>query len=146
MKKIVGWRLEDDKILLSLVSDDGSPDVDIELPDTMYKEIIVEGPPAEEQKIREIIDKIHKTVEKRVLMYDKVIEHELENRKRIDKALDKLANADTKLDVSKWKAYLDGISKDKAILQEFRHLIKALNQEESKLRVSLLRKLKSQAS
>ena len=143
MKNIIGWRLDDDKILFSLVDDEGSPDVDVELPNDMYKEIIVQGPPAEEKVIREIIDSIHEVIKKRVLMYDKVIEHTLKNRERITKALGKLENASTKLEVSQWKAFLDGVSKDKANLQEFRHLIKAMYQEESKLRASLLRKLKS---
>lgn len=141
MKKIIGWRLEGDKIIFSLVNDDGSPDVDVELPNDMYKEIIISGPPAEEQVIRAIIDSIHEIIKKRVLMYDKVIGHILTNRGRITTALGKLENATTKLQVSQWKAYLDGVSKDKANLQEFRHLIKAMYQEESKLRASLLRKL-----
>lgn len=142
MKKIIGWRLEGDTIMLSVVSDDGNPDADVELPNDIYKEIVIAGPPAEEKEIRTIIDNIHKIINTRVLMYDKVIGHILKNRERITKGLNKLENVSTKLEVSQWKAYLDGVSKDKANLQEFRHLIKAMYQEESKLRASLLRKLK----
>lgn len=141
MKLITGWRLEGEKILLSITDENGSPDVDVELPIDMYKELIVEGPPAEEQRVREIIEKVHGIINKRMLMYDKVIELELENRKKINKALNGLEHATTKIEVSKWKAYLDGVGKDKGILQEFRHLIKALYQEEAKARASLLRKL-----
>jgi len=142
MKRLIGWRLDGNKIILSLVNDDGSPDADIELPEDIYKEIIISGPPAEEQEIRAIINQIHGVIKKRVLMYDQVIGYILKNRERITKGLGKLESAGSKLEVSQWKAYLDGVSKDKANLQEFRHLIKALYQEESKLRASLLRKLK----
>ena len=141
MKRLIGWRLDGNKIILSLVNDDGSPDADIELPEDIYKEIIISGPPAEEQEIRAIINQIHGVIKKRVLMYDQVIGYILKNRERITKGLGKLESAGSKLEVSQWKAYLDGVSKDKANLQEFRHLIKAMYQDESKLRASLLRKL-----
>lgn len=142
MNQIVGWRLaEDDKIILSIVSENG-PDMDVELPLEMYKEIVVAGPPSEEKVIRGIIDEIHALIKKRVLTYDKVIGELEENRKKIDEGLNGLRGAKKKLDVSKWKAFLDGVGKDKGALQEYRHLIKALSIMESKLRVELLRKLK----
>jgi len=143
MGKIVGWRLtEDDKIILSIADEGGRPDMDVELPLDIYKEIVVEGPPSEEQNVREIINKIHEVRKKRLLNYDKLIEQIEENKSKIDEGLEALKEADSKLKVSKWKAYLDGVGKLKASNQELRHLIKALYQEESKLRVTLLRKLK----
>lgn len=142
MGQIVGWRLtEDDKIILSVVIEDGS-DMDVELPLEMYKEIVVEGPPSEEREVRKIIDSIHALIKKRVLTYDEIIGELKKNRSRIDEGLEALKKASTKLDVAKWKAYLDGVGKDKGALQEYRHLIKALSIMETKLRVELLRKLK----
>jgi len=142
MSQIVGWRLtEDDKIILSVVSENGS-EMDVELPLEIYKEIVVEGPPSEERVVREIIDGIHAVIKKRVLTYDEVINELKKNRQRIDKGLGALEKASTKLDIAKWKAYLDGVGKDKGALQEYRHLIKALSMMETKLRVELLRKLK----
>lgn len=142
MGQIVGWRLtEDDKIILSVVIE-GGPDMDVELPLVMYKEIVVEGPPSEERVVRGIIDKIHAVIEKRVLLYDEIIGELKKNRTRIGEGLEELKKANTKLDVAKWKAFLDGVGKDKGALQEYRHLIKALSMMETKLRVELLRKLK----
>lgn len=141
--QIVGWRLEeDDKIILSIVVNESGLDIDAELPLQMYKEMVVAGPPSEEKVIRGIIDEIHALIKKRVLTYDKVIGELEENRKKINEGLDGLKAAKTKLEVSKWKAFLDGVGKDKGALQEYRHLIKALSIMESKLRVELLRKLK----
>ena len=140
--QIVGWRLaEDDKIILSIVSEDG-PEMDVELPLEIYKEIVVEGPPSEEKVVREIIDKIHTVIKKRVLTYDEVIGELKKNRDKINEGLSGLKASTTKLEISKWKAFLDGVGKDKGALQEYRHLIKALSMMETKLRVELLRKLK----
>lgn len=141
--KIVGWRLiDDDKIILSVVVSESGADMDVTLPLEMYKEIVVEGPPSEEKVVRGIIDSIYAVIKKRVLTYDEVINELKKNRTRIDKGLGELENANTKLDIAKWKAYLDGVGKDKGALQEYRHLIKALSMMETKLRVELLRKLK----
>lgn len=141
--QIVGWRLVgDDKIILSIADEAGRPDIEVELPLDIYKEIVVEGPPSEEKRVRENIDEIHKIIQKRLLNYDKLLEATAGNTTKINEGLDNLKKADSKLEVSKWKAYLDGVGKLKANNQELRHLIKALYQEESKLRASLLRKLK----
>ena len=152
MVAIVGWRLDNDKIILSI--SDEKMDFDVELPIEMYKELIQEGPPSEETQIRELIDKIYAIKKNRVLAIDKILAGDEALRNAVKKVIKGIGAARTELkaandkhDINKWKAVLTSfdtelraMEKEKKILQEYRHLVKLTYQEEGNLRVKLLRK------
>ncbi len=138
MAQLISWKLsDDDKILLSLV-DDAGKDVQVEMPDDMYKEILLEGPPTEAKIIRELIDKINKIKEKRVLTIEKIDEDIQGLRKGHEDARDALKKATEKVEVLAWSGVLRSLAGEKAILQERRHIVKLLYQEEGKLRAIML--------
>jgi hypothetical protein len=154
MVAIISWRLEDEKIVFGVAGE--KEEYDLELPEDIYKEILIEGPPSEEKKIREILDHIYKIKKNRIATIDKILEadeklrEKLENvRTEIGEARDELKGATDKLEVNKWKAVvgsctaeMQSISKEKSIIQEYRYLVKLSYQEEGKLRAKLLRKLR----
>jgi len=154
MVAIISWRLEDEKIIFAVAGEE--TEFDLELPEDIYKEMLLEGPPSEEKKIREILDHIYNIKKNRIATIDKILEadeelrEKLENiRKEIGEARDELKNASDKHEVNQWKAVvgsctaeLQSISKEKAIIQEYRYLVKLSYQEEGKLRAKLLRKLR----
>ena len=156
MKKITNWRIDNENVILAALNDNGELE-DYELPTNLYNEIVSSGPPTEDKKIRDIIDKIHEIREKRILYIDKILEMEEQLIKDMDDikteikdGRTELKNAKDKLDVSIWKGVIEScsaelqiISKTKTILQEYRHLIKLTHQEEGKLRAELIQKLRS---
>jgi len=156
MTDIVGWRLEGEKIILSII-DDGNKSFDVELPISVYNEIIVEGPPSEDKRLRGLIDKIHEIRKKRILTIDKIIEEDEklrtligEAREEIDNCIKALKAAQTKLEVKQWSAVLscatkklDSVTKERGILQEYRYLIKLTYQEEGQLSLRLHKKLRA---
>lgn len=154
MVAIISWRIEDEKIIFAVAGEE--EEFDLELPEDIYKEMLLEGPPSEEKKIREILDHIYAIKKNRIATIDKILEADeklrdkLEDvRKEISEARDELKGANEKYEVDKWKAVvgsctaeLQSISKEKAIIQEYRYLVKLSYQEEGKLRAKLLRKLR----
>ncbi len=152
---MTGWRMEGEKIILSFMTEN-SIQFDMELPQEFYEQILLEGPPTEEKLAREILNMIGNIKKNRVSTIDKVLQAEedlrkemQDTRKELKLAIDELKNAGDKHEVHKGsavvaglKAVLDSCTKEKSVLQEYRHLIKLTYQEEGKLRVRLLRKLR----
>jgi len=136
--KVVNFRVEDEKIILTVIDEEGESK-DCDFPLDVFKELLVVAPPTEEKQIRELIQEILDVKKKRILFIDKLLG---EYQKLIDKLQDGedgVKTAQSKVDVAKWKVYLDGVSKEKAMLQEIRHLIKLTYQEEGELRARLMR-------
>lgn len=156
MITIVGWRLEEEKIIISVVGEDDKR-FDLDLPLSIYNEMIIEGPPSEDKRLRELIDRIHTIRKKRILTVDKILEEDEKLRKLIvavrgdiDECSKELKGAKDKFEVNQWTAVLscctkklDAITKERGILQEYRHLIKLTYQEEGKISLALHKKLKA---
>lgn len=161
VSKVINWSIvkkgEKEMIVLSAEIQGVNDLIEIDLPENIYNEIVSSGPPTEDKKIRDLIDKIHEIRNKRLLLVDEVLEKEeklLEHmddiRDEIKDARDSLKDSKDKLEVSIWKGVLDScnadlqiITKTKGVLQEYRHLIKLTHQEEGKLRSELVNKLRS---
>jgi len=156
MATIISWRLQDEKVILSVAGEEG--EFDIELPEDIYREILVEGPPSEEKRVKEILDRIYEIKRNRIATIDKILEIDEDLRKRIadmrkemGDARDELKDAGDKHEIDKWKAVLASyntesqiIAKEKGITQEYRHLIKLSYAEEAKLRLKLLKQMKEE--
>lgn len=155
MSDISGWRLEDEKIIISII--DGDKHFDVELPVEIYNQMIVEGPPSEDKRIRGLIDRIHVIRKKRILTIDKILEEDEKLRKMIDgirkdidECIKELKDAHDKFEVKQWSAVLscatkklDSVTKERSILQEYRYLIKLTYQEEGQLSLKLHKKLRA---
>jgi len=136
--EIINWRLEDEKIILSLVDEEGKT-FDVELPEQIYKEILTDGPPSEEKKMRELIDKIHGVRVNQALAFEELINQIKSLDSELQTAIAGLQQASTKTEILKYSAIVRAIGKRKALRQELRLLLRQLLQREGEYRAELAR-------
>jgi len=136
--EIVNWRLEDEKIILSVVDEEGNS-FDVELPEQIYKEILIDGPPSEEKKMRELIDKIHGVRVNQALAFEELINQIKSLDSELQTAIAGLQQASTKTEILKYSAIVRAIGKRKALRQELRLLLRQLLQREGEYRAELAR-------
>jgi len=136
--KAISWRLEDEKIILAIILDEGK-EIDVEIPLDIYKEILIEGPPSEEKQLRAILDKVNEIQKKRVLNIGKIDEDLGEIIKKMGEAYDNLSGTSDRIEILKYSAMIRTLAGQKAALDTRRHLVRLLYQEEGKLRAQLAR-------
>lgn len=141
MASIVGWRMEGDKIILSLVDDDGK-DYSMELPLDVYKELLLSGPPTEEQHARKLIDEIRRIQKKQLLLVeemDKLAQSYSDESETIRK---EAMAATEKIEVQRLGVAIRAVAGKRADLAQRRHLCKLLDNTLGDLQVKLLKKLR----
>jgi hypothetical protein len=141
MTKIIGWKVDGEKINLKCIAEGQFQGFEIQLPDDIYKELLRDGPPNDEKMIRDLIIKIHAVRVERVLTVEAVDKELTEIGKAEKEACEELKKATTKLDVDKWSAILRSLSGRRANQSQRRHLVKLLHQEEGALSKELMTKL-----
>lgn len=147
MAKAISWRLEDEKIILSVIVDEAGlgqdvQEIDVEIPMDIFKEMLVEGPPTEEKQIRELIDKIIDIKTKRVLTIEQIDKDLGEIINKEQSVYGDLQNAQTRTEIQQYGAMIRSLTGQKAALDTRRHLVRLLYQEEGSLRGKLARKLR----
>jgi len=139
--KIIGWKVEADKILLKIMNMEFEGDeLMMELPMDIYKEILKDGPPTEDKMIRDLILKIQKVREDRILTVEAVDKELAIIGKKEEEAMSALEGAMEKLEIDKWSAILRSLAGRRANQSQRRHLVKLLHQEEGALQRTLLEK------
>lgn len=136
MIEISGWRIEKEKVVLSLIKD-GRETFDVTLSDDYYEEIIKDGPPSAGKRTRELLKKIHDIKKNRLMIIENVVKAQMKLLGEIDDARIALKKADSNLIINKWKAVLSACAREKITLQEFRHLIKLTYQEQAEAQILL---------
>jgi len=143
MGKIIGWKIEEDKVMLrttGMFVNEGENLEFVELPKDIYLEILKDGPPTEDKMIRDLILEIHKVRKERLLTVESIDKKLDEIGKEEQKALEALKSANEKLEVDKWSAILRSLAGQRANQSQRRHLVKLLHQEEGALQRKLLEK------
>lgn len=136
--KVVDWKLNEGKIILTIALDNGEKEL-AELPTDIYKEIVAEGPPSEETQIRELMGEIHRIQKERILKVDEIDKQIEQKGKDLDATKSGLEGAHDTLDVKKYIGISGTITAQITAIRERRHLAKFLLQEEGQLQVRLAR-------
>jgi len=142
MISIVGWHLNDEKIILSIMSEGSTEPIDVELPQDMFKEMVIEGPPSEELKIRENIDEIHNVIKKQILTIEEMDKLAKDFTKEAEDIRTAAMGASERIEVQRLSVALRAVDSKRGALAQRRYLCKLLYQKEGELRAKLLRKLR----
>lgn len=134
--RALNWRITEDEKVILICSVDGK-EYQIDIPIDIVKQLIVDMPPCEETKIRELIDGIHKIRKERVLELGEIDKSIEEVNKDNNDAISALKSAPTKLDVARWIAIVKANGNKKQLLTERRHLVRLSYQEEGELSLKL---------
>lgn len=139
MIKIVGWKIDGNSIILRTLDD--ITELQLPLPEDIYKEIVKDGPPTDAHMIRDLIIRIHEVRKERILTVE-AVDKELEIIDNEEKETMKaLKEATDKFEVEKWNTVIKTLSGRRASCSQRRHLVKLLHQEEGALSKELLMKM-----
>jgi len=135
---VINWKIENGEVILLVLSDDNR-EIEIKLPSSILKELLVEAPPTEEQRIRELLDKIHEIKKKRILDIARAEKLISENMSKEDDAQNALKTATTKKEILMWSTVLRSLAGERTCIGHLRHLIRLSYQEEGRLKAQLLK-------
>lgn len=133
--RAVKWTIENEKVFLTATFN--GQDIRIEVADDIVKQLIVDSPPTEEKKIRELIDKIHEIRKGRVLELEAIDKADEALSKENDDAIKALQGCTGRNDVQKWTAIVKALGNKKQLLSEKRYLVKLSYQLEGELSLQL---------
>jgi len=133
--------MEEDKIILSLIDDDGKEDK-LELPLEVYKELLLSGPPTEEKHTRNLIDQIRRIQKDQLLMVEEMDKQQQKLTDESEEIRKEAMTATEKIEVQRLGVALRAVCSKRANLAQRRHLCKLLDNTLGDLQVKLLKKLR----
>jgi hypothetical protein len=135
---ILGFKVENEKIILTSLNNETDEKIDLELPKDIYARIITDGPPSSEKVSRSIRDEINRIRLQRVMTIEK-LDKDLEALDDEEEGIrEQLLEATEKNKITALSAVLSSIAGQRANLGQRRHLVRLLYQEQGKLELELM--------
>lgn len=142
MLKIIGYTVKDDEVFIKVI-DTEKPTIEPELVPLAkehYNGLIQDGPPTTMKFYKDLNRKIESIIESRVMKIEKADEDLAKLNAIVQKVREDILNGTTNdaFGIEKAKLILATVKDEKIAIKERRHLIKALYQEEAKVKSKLI--------
>lgn len=118
--------------------DETGKTVDAELPEDIYKEIVIAGPPSEEKRTRELIDEMYRVRKDQILLVEEIDKLAQTYTDECETIRGAAMGASTKIEVQGLSVALRAVNSKRGNLAQRRLLCKLLDNKLGDLRAKLL--------